>query len=142
MNETPVSSDDKTWALMAWLLGFFFGFIPALIIFIVMREKSRFVGFHALQALFWHLAYLVITIPVIFIAVAAGFSSVIGMSHSQANEPPVGLIVGIGVVFLFILVTGLVNLIVQIVMAVKAGGGAWTELPLVGGWARRAQAPS
>ncbi|MBS2027931.1 MAG: DUF4870 domain-containing protein [Deltaproteobacteria bacterium] len=138
MNETPVSSDDKTWALMAWLLGFFFGFIPALIIFIVMREKSKFVGFHALQALFWHFLYIAVMVPIILIGFAVGFSSLVGFSQQHSGEPPVGVIVGFVVMLLFVVLLGFANLIVMIVMAVKASGGAWPELPLVGRWARRA----
>ena len=50
------SHDEKTFALLAHVLGIFSGFIAPLVFFLVKRD-SKFVSFHALQSLAWHIIY-------------------------------------------------------------------------------------
>jgi len=44
------TQDEKTFALLAHVLGIFSGFIAPLVFFLVKRD-SKFVSFHALQSL-------------------------------------------------------------------------------------------
>jgi uncharacterized protein len=56
--------DERTWSMLAHLsvLAGLVGLLPlgALIIWLVYRDRSRRVGFHALQALWYQVAWLVI----------------------------------------------------------------------------------
>src|SRR5258707_8239473 len=54
--EAP-TEDERTMAMLAHLLMAFTGFIGPLVIFCV-KQNSRFVRFHSLQALIWHAIYL------------------------------------------------------------------------------------
>src|SRR4051812_25234879 len=50
--DSSISRDDRLWAMLSYVLAFFFPIVAPLIIFLVQRPRSRFVAFHALQALF------------------------------------------------------------------------------------------
>ena len=74
--------DERTWSMVAHLsvLAGLVGLMPfgALIIWLVYKDRSRRVGFHALQALWYQVAWLVIwivasIIGVVFILVTLGF---------------------------------------------------------------------
>ena len=58
--------DERTWSIVAHLsvLAGLVGLMPlgALIIWLVYKERSRRVGFHALQALWYQVAWLVIRV--------------------------------------------------------------------------------
>ena len=69
--EEPVGSamspqDERTWSIVAHLsvLAGLVGLMPlgALIIWLVYKDRSRRVGFHALQALWYQIAWLVILV--------------------------------------------------------------------------------
>ena len=57
------TQDERTMALLAHVLGIFAGFLAPLIFFLVKRD-SKFVSFHALQSLAWHIIYFVLMIAV------------------------------------------------------------------------------
>lgn len=60
------AQDERTWSIVAHLsvLAGLIGLMPlgALIVWLLYKDKSPRVGFHALQALFYQLAWLVILI--------------------------------------------------------------------------------
>jgi uncharacterized Tic20 family protein len=141
--DLPTTSEERTSAVLAWVLGIFTGFIGPLILFLVKKEKSRFAGFHALQALFWHIAYVALMVPVVLVAIAVGVSSAVSLANApHSNEPPTGLIAGMIVFWLVLVGMGLVNLVVQVVFAVLSGSGKWTRLPLLGSWAWKLTSPA
>src|SRR5258708_23310496 len=90
--EAP-TEDERTMAMLAHLLMAFTGFIGPLVIFCV-KQNSRFVRFHSLQALIWHAIYLGLS----FVFMAVCFSGVI-LSFIQL--PPVPLNQAPAGVFLF-----------------------------------------
>ena len=73
------SSDELTWATLAHasaLLNLFAGvggLIAAALIWLTQREKSAWVGFQALQALFFQATVLVITVLVVSVVWVVGF---------------------------------------------------------------------
>lgn len=98
-------SDDKTMALLAHLGGIFFGFIPALIIWLVKKDESPYVDEQGKEALNFQ----------IFIAICYFVSAI--------------LIVAIIGIFLLFLV-GLFDLVFCIIAAVKASNGENYRYPL------------
>ncbi|MDP2310978.1 MAG: DUF4870 domain-containing protein [Pseudomonadota bacterium] len=48
--ETP-TSDDKMWALIAHLSVFMSAFLGPLVVLLVFQDKSKFIRYHAIQAL-------------------------------------------------------------------------------------------
>src|SRR5258708_20152100 len=72
--EAP-AEDERTMAMLAHLLMAFTGFIGPLVIFCV-KQNSRFVRFHSLQALIWHAIYLGLSfvfMAVFFLLLCSGF---------------------------------------------------------------------
>ena len=66
------SKDARTMAMLAHLLCLFTGFIGPLIIYLIKKDEDKFVAFHALQALYWMLAILVLSIPTCGLAAILG----------------------------------------------------------------------
>lgn len=102
--DASVPSDERTQALLVWVLGIFVGFIGPLIFFFVAKDKP-FVFHHAAQALTAHLVLLVLSIiagvlmcvgigfilfPIIWIAaLALGIMGAIAANSGSRFEPPV-----------------------------------------------------
>lgn len=115
-----LSQDEKLWAMLAHLaglagyLGGVLQYVAPLVIYLVYKDKSPFVAFHALQSLYFQLAVLVAT-------VIAGAVALVTC--------------GVGVVLLPALLVG--ALVYVIIAAIKANQGEWFEYWLVGPWAKR-----
>ncbi len=104
-----ISQDDKMMAMLAHLLAIVTGFIGPLIIWLIKKDQSKFVAFHAMQALFFHLALNVVMF-------------VLGITIILALAAPLVWIAGI----VFAVIAGL-----------AANRGEWYELPVVGKIARQ-----
>jgi len=104
------SSEEKLWAMLSYVLSFVAAFIAPLVIFFLMKDRSKFVAFHAMQALMIHL-----------------FAYVLGAVLTAT-------------IILAILdpVIGFVALAFLIVCAVKAYAGEEFEVPVIGKIARQA----
>ncbi len=114
---TPMAEDgtwlvreDRTMAMLAHLLAIFTWFIGPLVLYLTKKDESRFVAFHALQAL-----YFVIMVSVVFF-----ISFLLAFVFIGICLMPV---VGIGA------------LIYEIILAVRANEGRWDKYWLAGDWA-------
>src|SRR5215469_917816 len=106
------------------------GFLAPLIVFFIKRQ-SRFVSFHALQAVLWHIAYMLL----IFVCMAIFFATFITtlVMHPPAKDaPPVGLFLFFPLVWLVLVASGVLNMILAVVYAIKAGQGEWANYPIFG----------
>jgi uncharacterized Tic20 family protein len=74
---TMSPQDERTWSMVAHLsvLAGLVGLMPfgALIIWLVYKDRSRRVGFHALQALWFQIAWLVILVVGWFVTFILSF---------------------------------------------------------------------
>lgn len=113
------SSDERLWAMLAHLagiLGYLGGigqYVVPLVIYLVYKDRSQFVAFHALQSLLFQLAVLVAGFAVLILFLATCLGSVLALPLS------------IGA------------LAYAVVAAIRANQGEWFEYWLVGEWARR-----
>jgi uncharacterized protein len=118
-DQAPATSDERLWAMLAHLagvLGYAGGigqYAVPLVIYIVYKDKSKFVAFHALQSLFFQLTVL-----------AAGFAVLM-----------IALLTCVGGLLAIPLSIG--ALTYAIVAAIRANNGEWFEYWLVGPWARQ-----
>ncbi len=122
MGQMPVSNDERLWAMLAHLLtlvGYVVwvgAYIIPLVIYLVYKDKSPFVAFHALQSLFFQLALLVV-------------SAVLGLLSLT-----IILLVLTIPVFILLAIGALVYILVA---AIRAYNGELFEYWLVGRWARQ-----
>ena len=130
--EAP-TEDERTMAMLAHLLMAFTGFIGPLVIF-CMKQNSRFVRFHSLQALIWHAIYL----GLVFLFMAVFF---VGMITSLIHNPPQPHSQATPAFFYFFPFVWLgfmggwvVNVILGVVYAIKANRGEWATYPVYGKW--------
>lgn len=114
-----IEQDDRTWAMLghiAGLAGYLTGvgqYIGPLVIFVIYKDKSKFVAFHALQSLFFQLGLLVAGLLVVVLAMLTCLGGLLGIPLAVAA------------------------IVYPIVVALRAKDGEWYEYWLVGEWARR-----
>lgn len=119
------SPEERLWGMLAHLfgaLGYFGGvgqFVGPLVVYLMYKDKSRFVAFHALQTLYFHLGLLVLLI-------LGGFISVFTCGLFLLIISPIVAIIPCGALIL----------IYSIVGAVQAHDGRLFQYWLVGRWAR------
>ena len=124
--KTSLGLDSNLGAALCYLANFIccLGLVLA-IVFLVTEKENRFVKFHAVQSLF-----LVGTqIGVGIVVAILGF--VVSMVLDMVNLSFVGWIL----VFCLRLVLFLLFLIIWLIAGIKAYGGQWYKLPLIGEFA-------
>lgn len=127
------SSDERLIAMFAHLSIFFGSLIVPVIFWAIYRERSRFVSFHSLQSLFFHLAYTaVIVVLAIFVAIVAALTGLMGKKGSTPVTPDVFQIIII--LALAIVVIGFVfgSIGMAIYLAISAYKGGLKKYPVIG----------
>ena len=124
--KTSIGLDSNTGAMLCYIANFLccIGLILA-VVFLVTEKENRFVKFHALQSLF--LALVQIAVSLIMGLLTQILGIILGMVH-------LGFLAfflnwGLGFILLFIFA------IVWVIAGIKAYGGQWYKLPLVGNFA-------
>jgi uncharacterized membrane protein len=107
-----LTQDDKTLAMLAYLLGIFTGFLGPLVLWVIKKDQSKFVAFHALQALFLH--------------------SVVVLGYILSS-----LLVFVLIGFITYPAFFVLGLVFSIVAGLAANRGEWYEIPIIGPFTRR-----
>ncbi len=117
---------------LAAALGYPIGLIA--IICLIMEKENRFVKFHALQSILLHVGFIVVAIAVWIIGIVL---LVAGAAASAASgSGAAGGIIGMlfGLIWLVVIVAYIGGLIFA---AVKAYGGNYFKLPVIGNMAEK-----
>jgi uncharacterized Tic20 family protein len=131
------TSDERTFALLAHILQLFTGFIGPLVIYIIKRD-SRFVAFHALQALLWQAIYFVVSMLCMVMWFVLIFSTIATHSNAGSSKaPPTEFFIFFPLIWLFFMCGWIVTMILGIVYGIKANQGQWAAYPIIGRWALR-----
>lgn len=142
VNVAPVmpelTQDEKAYAGLAHALMMSTWWIGPLIIYLLRRE-SKFVSFHALQALFWQIIFTVfyfggIAVLTIFVITTVAKQ---GQNAQTAGQLPVGLFVFFPFFWLFAMGAFAITMTLGIMFCLKAMRGQWAGYPIIGRWARR-----
>lgn len=113
--------EERTWGMLAHLIPLAlylttsFGWVAALILYFVYKDKSKFVGFHALQQVLFMSAMWVLA----WAGVVCFFT-----------------VIGIPLAFILWAICGIGGIVWPIIAAVRANNGDWYEYPIVGKIAR------
>jgi uncharacterized protein len=102
--------EERLWGMLAYFLTFFTWIFGPVVLYAVKREQSRYIAFHALQAILLDLT-LVALWPVLQIM------------------PKLGMFLA-PILYAAKMVYG-------VLAAIKAYDGEWYEVPLIGRWARK-----
>jgi len=131
-----VTSDERTMGVLAHVLQVVGWWIAPLIIFLIKRE-SRFVSFHALQALLLQILYIAFMAVFMVVWFAGFFLMMSHMPEGKNAAPPPAFFILMPLIWLGWMGMWAVMLVVAIVYGVKAGRGEWAEYPLLGRLARK-----
>lgn len=130
-----LKSDEKLVALFCHLSLFLGGIVLPIIFWAINKEKSKFITFHSLQAIFFHISYIVIiigfTVFFIFGGMSFGLLFAGATKHSSSGPSVVFLIAMIAFYGLFfVLIFGVIGY--SIYMGVKAYQGKLNKYPIIG----------
>lgn len=111
-------ADEKLWATLVHLGGIVFGFIPALVGYLVLRDRGPFVREHTRSALNFQISYTIYTIAAFIVFGILGIILAV-------------LTFGIGIVIIYIpMVIPIAMIVLMIIAAVKANQGLYYTYPL------------
>lgn len=135
-SEKPVpNSDERMYACLAHFLQMVGWFIGPLIIFLVKRE-SRFVTFHAAQALLWQITFMVLGMGSFAVFFVGVFLSITHSGGAQSSSPPLFFLF-FPLIWLVMMAGWALTLVFAIVYGIKAMKGEWAAYPVIGRWAKR-----
>jgi uncharacterized membrane protein len=119
---------------IAALLGYIIWIIA--LISIIMEKENRFVRFHAIQALLYNAAFIVLYIVLAIVQVVIGV--VFGVAAAAAGDAggAIGLILSL-ISILIWMVVPVIMLIGIILAAIKAYQGQMYKLPIIGNMAEK-----
>ncbi len=126
--DPSVPREARNWALAAHLLaaaGYFaavLSWLGPLVVYLVRKDRDRFTAFHALQELYFQIAWIVLLAGAWVLAFIGGIAT-LGLGF-LVLAPIMGVL-------------HLVPIVWPIVAALKAQQGEWYEYPVVGAWVRR-----
>jgi uncharacterized protein len=138
--EVP-SKDECVIAMLAHVLMVFSWFWAPLVIYFAKRD-SRFVAFHALQALYWQIIWVCVWIVTFGAIFALTFSTTFASAavYDPGRMPPAFVVV-FPLIWAGMMGGWVLNLVLGILFGIKASHGEWSRYPLLGRWAlRRAKA--
>ena len=110
--------------------------IAPLIIFLI-RRQSRFVSFHALQALLLQIIHTIIIVVLMVLWFTTIFATVLHQTSGKPAGFPTLLFFVIPLVWLGFMGLWIGTLIIAILYAIKAGRGEWADYPILGKLARK-----
>ncbi len=131
----PPTPEECGQAVLAHALQMAGWWIAPLVIFLINR-KSRFVSFHALQALLWQALLLMLSIAAAVAFIATIFARMPELQRQPATAPPPEFFLLFPLLWLGGMAIWIINLVLTIVYAVKASRGQWAGYPLFGALAR------
>jgi uncharacterized membrane protein len=123
-------------ATLAHALQLIGSWIAPLIIFLI-RRQSRFVSFHALQALLLQIIHTIIVVVLMMLWFSTIFSIIFRQTSGKPPEFPPALLVLVPLVWLGFMALWVGTLIIAIIYAIKTGRGEWADYPLLGKLARK-----
>ena len=131
LRDLSLTPDERTLALLAHMLQIMLWWIAPLAIFLIKRN-SKFISFHALQALLLQAVCVILLLGEFLLGIAAFFLVSATTPASSHAPPPPEFFILMPVLWLSWMGMGLVVLLGAIVYGVRAGRGEWAEYPVLG----------
>ena len=109
-------SDDHTWALLSYVLAFVASIIAPLVIYLVKMNESRYVRFHAAQALNLGITAIIESVGILIVGILLA-----AITHGF----------GILLMLLALVALGIAHLVYLILGAVKSNQGQLFRVPTI-----------
>lgn len=102
--EENLTSEDKAMSLLAHLSIFLpnMGILAPVIIWLIQKEKSKFLRFNCLQAIFFQLLFIALTMFSVIAGTVVMFISLPGITANPDAEPGTLFFISMALMFLFI----------------------------------------
>lgn len=132
------TSDERLLALLSHLSAFMGGIILPLIIWATQKDKSKFVRFHSLQAIFFQLTLAAVIILIVIVFLIILFASGIGLSALEnsgagnGSEMPSFLIVLMIIFYGGVFIIAIAAMAYMIYVALKSYKGELIRIPFIG----------
>lgn len=137
LDPSEIRSDERLIALFAHLSLFLGGILLPIIFWATNKDKSKFVTFHSLQSLWFHIAFVALLIiyifafVIVFVVAGAGFGALSGGAGTGKELPVLFIIIMIAFyALLFIALFGSYGY--AIYMGIKAYKGENVMYPIIG----------
>jgi uncharacterized Tic20 family protein len=130
--QTPPNDNERLIGMFAHL-SLFFGSLILPLIFWATGKNSKFIAFHSLQVLFFHIAYTVILVfLIIFAAVIGMLAGLINRSGSTSHD--IGVLQIIVILALGFVIIGfiLACVVSAIMLSVSTYKGGMKKYPIIG----------
>lgn len=129
------TSDERLLGMLAHLSIFFGGIILPIILWATQKDKSKFVSYNSLLALFYHISYTVLIVLYVIFMVVILLVMGVGFGTMQKNSG--GDMPGVMVIFMILLYAGMFVLIFVgigygIYLAIKTYQGKLVSVPILG----------
>ena len=133
-----LTQDEKAYAGLAHALMMSTWWIGPLVIYLTKKE-SRFVRFHALQALLWQIVFTVFYFGgFVVLMTVVMFTVATQPNAAPANQTfPIAIFIVMPIFWLFIMSAMAITLTLGIMYCLKAMRGEWAAYPVIGRWARK-----
>lgn len=131
-----IQGDEKMLALFSHLSLFLGGIILPIIFWATNKDKSKFVTFHALQALWFHIAYIALIFVFVFgfviIAIVGGVGMGVFAGATGSKEMPIFFIIAMVGFYalLFGIIFGAIGY--SVYMGIKSYRGELIKYPFIG----------
>ena len=132
------TQDERTFATLAHALQMAGSWIAPLVIFFY-KSESRFVRFHALQALLLQICqiiFMVVFMLGFFTIMISSFAAIPAHPNQQAPPPPL-MFAFFPIFWLGWMGWWIFTLVLTIMYSIKAGRGQWARYPVLGRLAAR-----
>jgi uncharacterized protein len=133
---TEPTQDERTMALLAHLLQIVGWWIAPLVFFLIKRQ-SKFVSFHALQALLLQATCMLLMGVGVVLWFGVFFLTIALAPATRNAPPPPELFILMPILWLCWMGMWVIVLLAAIVYGVKAGRGEWAEYPFLGRLSRK-----
>ncbi|MCX7878911.1 MAG: DUF4870 domain-containing protein [Ignavibacteria bacterium] len=133
MEDSTISQEERLLSLFSHFSIMFGGFFVPLIFWLINREKSKYVSFHSLQALWFQIVYVIfiLSFVVVFLIVFFAVGSGTGMFGGKNEMPPIMIIIMvIFYILLFVVIFGAMGY--ALYAGYKSYKGAFVKYPVIG----------
>lgn len=120
----PLREDDKLWGMLAHLAGGLFGWLGALIVFLIKKDESPFLRHHTKESLNFQITMIIGWLVAIFVSCCMGCG---GKMIMIGNEI-IGYLIYLASSLPYMAV-GVASLIMAVLQALKARNGEWSKYP-------------